>query len=494
MYFNLALRVITLSFSSLVLIGCMVGPDFHSPHSPDVKSYTKTPLPKKTVSIKSAGKAGKAQHFTTAKSMLSEWWRLFHSPELNKLIHRGIAHSPSLASAQATLRAAQETLNAEVGNLMFPAVNAQIGGERQQFSDSSIGGGDNTTIFNLFNTQVNVSYTLDVFGGSRRQIEAMQAQVDYQRYVLVGTYLTLTSNIATTAITTASLRAQVRATERLIRDQANQLRIIEKQLHLGGASGETVLSQQTLLAKTRALLPPLQKSLAQSEHALAVLIGSFPGEADLPEIDLNKLNLPADLPVSLPSELVRQRPDIQASEALLHQASANVGVATANLLPQITLNANYGWAAVVPNQLFGATSKVWAWGGQLTQPIFRGGALLAQRRAAIASFQAACAQYKQTVLQSFQNVADSLQAIQDDARALRAQKQAEIAAQGSLDLARKQYKVGGVSYLTLLDAQQKYQETLINRIQAQAARYTDTVALFQSLGGGWWNRKQNHAC
>lgn len=475
---------------SAALTGCMVGPDFHRPSPPTVKSYTKPALPKKTVSIKAAGKAGKSQHFTTAKSMLGEWWHLFHSPAMNQLIHRGIANSPNLAAAQATLRSAQETLNAQIGNLLLPSVTANLAGQRQLFSNATIGGGDQSSLFNLFNTSVNVAYTLDVFGGSRRQIEATEAQVNYQRYVLVGTYLTLTSNIATTAITVASLHAQVKATQELIRQQEIQLGIIEKQLHLGGASGENVLSQQTLLAKTRALLPPLQKSLAQSRHALAVLVGSFPGEADLPEIVLDKLTLPSRLPVSLPSQLVCQRPDIQASAAQLHQASANIGVATANLLPQVTLNAGYGWSAIAPSQLFGTNTNIWSYGAQIAQPIFKGGALWAQRRAAIANFEAASAQYRQTVLVAFQNVADSLQAIQDDARALRALSQAEMAARGTLDLTRQQYRVGGVSYLSLLDAQEKYQETVINRIQAQAARYTDTVALFQSLGGGWWNQIQ----
>jgi NodT family efflux transporter outer membrane factor (OMF) lipoprotein len=403
------------------------------------------------------------------------------------LIDTGIANSANLAAAQGKLVQAQETLNAQVGTLLFPAVSAQLGGQRQRFSYSTFGVG-RSSIFNLFNATVNVAYTLDVFGGSRRQIEATAAQVDYQQYVFIGTYLTLTSNIATTAISVAALESQIKATRQIIRSQEDLLSIIEKQFQLGGASSENILSQQTLLAQTRALLPPLQKNLALSRHALAVLVGSLPSESQLPEIKLDQLNLPKRLPVSLPSKLVRQRPDVQAQEALLHQASAQIGVATANLFPQITLNGSYGWTSNIFNMLLSPHVKTWSYGTSITEPIFNGGALMAQRRAAIAAFDAAYAQYRQTVLQAFQNVADSLRAIQEDAHAFRAQTQAEIAASKTLALTRKQYRLGAVSYLSLLNAQVQYQQTVINRVQAQAARYNDTVALFQALGGGWWNR------
>lgn len=483
------LRLSTIAFSSTVLIGCMVGPNFRSPPLPPVTSYTKSPLPKKTVRIYEAGKAGKAQYLLSGQDIPAEWWMLFHSKEVNKLVECGLANSPNLAAAEATLKQAQETLNAQIGNLLFPAVTAQVGGMRQRFSESTIGGGNNSNLFNLFNASINVSYTLDVFGGSRRQIEALCAQVDYNHYLLIASYLSLTSNIVTTAVTIASLQAQITATQHLIDAEKKQLVIIEKQLQLGGVSSENVLSQQTLLAQTRALLPPLEKNLAQSRHALAVLIGFFPSQSELPKINLDKLNLPAHLPLSLPSKLVCQRPDVQAQEALLHAASAQIGVATANLFPQFTLTGNYGWISTVPNQLLSITTNTWAYGGQLLQPLFKGGSLLAQRRAAIDAYVAADAKYRQTVLQAFQNVADSLHALHDDARAFRAQKQAEVAALRTFNLTQKQYRLGATSYLSLLNAEEKYQQTTINRIQAQAARYTDTVALFQSLGGGWWNRE-----
>jgi len=468
----------------------MVGPDFHSPPVPPIKSYTKCSLPRKTVSISTAGKAGKAQYLIAGEDIPGEWWRLFHSRALNCLIEQGIQHSPNLVAAQATLRQAQETLNAQIGNLLFPSATAQVGGQRQRFSLSTIGSGDTSSIFNLFNASVNVAYTLDVFGGSRREIEALRAQVDYEHYELIAAYLTLTANITTTAINIASLKAQIKATKQLIKAEESQLAIIQKQFQLGGVSNENVLSQQTLLAQSRALLPPLEKNLAQSRHALAVLIGVFPSESELPQITLESLNLPSHIPISVPSNLVRQRPDVQAQEALLHEASAQIGVATANLFPQFTLSGNYGWSATAPNQLLSSRTVTWLYGGQILQPLFKGGALFAQRRAAIAAYQVTDAQYRQTVLQAFKNVADSLRALQDDARAFRAQKQAEDAALRSLILIRGQYRLGGASYLSLLNAQEQYQQTVISRVQAQAARYQDTAALFQSLGGGWWN----HAC
>jgi NodT family efflux transporter outer membrane factor (OMF) lipoprotein len=328
---------------------------------------------------------------------------------------------------------------------------------------------------------------LDVFGGARRQIEGSRAQVDYQQFQLIAAYLTLTSNIVTTAVTAASLREQIEATHELIRAQSSQLNILEKQFQLGGISRETVLTQQTLVNQTRATLPPLEKNLSQSLHALSVLVGRFPN-CKLPVIKLNDLHLPTFIPVSLPSYLVRQRPDIRASEALLHAASANIGVATANLFPQVTITGNTGWESAVLSTLFSPNSKVWSMMVAITQPIFRGGALLAQRRGAIASYYQARENYRQTVLQGFQNVADTLRALEADARTLRAQKRAELSAQANLDLAQLQYKLGGSSYLSLLNAQQQYQTVRLSVIQAKALRYNDTAALFQALGGGWWNK------
>jgi NodT family efflux transporter outer membrane factor (OMF) lipoprotein len=433
------------------------------------------------------GQAGKAQQFISQKELPAEWWTLFHSAALNDLINRGLAHSPDLAAAQATLRKAQEILAAQIGNSLFPAANLNVGAQREREAGASFGNSILSPIFNVYNVTANVSYTPDVFGGARREIESLQAQVDFQQFQLIASYLTITTNIVTTAINIASLEGQIDATRQLIHEQTAQLDIIQKQFRLGGVSSLDVLSQQTLLDQTRATLPPLQNSLSQSKHALAVLVGDYPNQR-MPAFSLKHLSLPTHLPVSLPSKLVRQRPDVRASEALFHSACAQVGVATANLFPSFPLTASYGWSANTPSQLFHPATLAWSYGGQVVAPLFQGGALLAQRRAAIAAYDVAGAQYQKTVLQAFQNVADSLRAIETDARAFKAFTQAEAAARKTLTLTTQQYHLGGVSYINLLTAQQQYQQTRINRIKAEGFRFADTAALFQALGGGWWNR------
>lgn len=467
----------------------MVGPNFHSPNAPNTSSYTKKSLPQKTAHTSGLGSAGQAQYLELGHDIPAEWWTLFHSTQLNELIAMGLNNSPTLEAAKATLKQAQENLRAQFGNLMLPNVNASLGGERLLFSGTSIDFTTPPAIFNVFTASVNVTYTLDVFGGYRRQLEGLQAQVDYERYQLIAAYLTLTSNIAATAINTAALNAEIKTTYALIAAEQGQLDILRKQLKLGGISAQSVLTQETLVAQTRATLPPLEKALAIANDSLSVLIGKLPSQSTIPTIDLTKLYLPKHIPLSIPSALVKQRPDVQASDALLHEASAQIGVATANLFPQFPLTAGYGWTATSPNQLFKSTSNIWNYGGNIVAPIFNGGALIAQKRAAVDAFDAAYAQYKQIVLQAFQNVADSLQAMQQDAIALRDQRNAEIAAYQNVRIAKQQYRLGGVSYLSLLTAQQQYQQVVINRIQAEASRYSDTVALFQSLGGGWWNKK-----
>lgn len=477
---------LVLCLLSIVLTSCKVGPNFHSPASPKVKRYTESPLPAKTV--QTLGPGGQSQTFLTGEDLPAIWWELFHSPAINQLIRCGLANSPSLASASAALRQAQENLNVQIGNSLWPAFNASGSAERQRYSELQIGAStQNSPTFNLFYASVNVAYTLDVFGGARRQIESLRAKVDYQQFELIAAYLTLTSNIVTTSINVASFQAQIEATLELIKAQQGLLDIFTKQYHLGGVSNANVLTQLTLVEQTKATLPPLQKSLAQAKHALSALVGSFP-EGELPTIDLNSLKLPTKLPVSLPSNLVRQRPDVRASEASLHYACAQIGVATANLFPQFTINGSYGWINTTLTNLFASQNVVWSLAGQVVQPIFHGGALLAQRRAAIAAFQQAEADYRQTVLQAFQNVADVLRALETDARTLQAQVRAEDAARRALKLTLDQYRLGGVSYINLLNAQQQYQQTRINRIQAQATRYSDTAALFQALGGGWWHK------
>jgi len=480
-------KLLTLLPIACLITSCMVGPNFHSPTEPQLAQYDNKPLPNKTVASHSLKQAGAAQHFVATNNFDYDWWELFHSSAINQLINIGMHNSPTLASSYATLRQAEETRNAEIGSTLFPTINATAGATRGQNTDagSTFGTGK---VLNLFNASVNASYTLDLFGANRRQIEALSAQVDYQQFQLIAADLTLSSNIVTTVITIASLNAQIQTTHALIQEEEKLLQLTQEQFKLGGVSQISVLSQATQVNQTKATLPPLENSLAQNQHTLAVLIGAYPN-ATLPTIALTQLTLPKHLPVTLPSRLVRQRPDVRASEALLHAASAQVGVATANLFPQLTLNGTYGWEGTVASKLFHPANLVWDVGSSLTQPLFEGGALFAQRREAIDAYQAAFAQYKETVLNAFKQVADVLRALDNDALTLRADRAAELTARDNYRLVKQQYLLGGVSYLNLLTAEQAYQQTVIARIQAEATRYTDTVALFQALGGGWWNKQ-----
>jgi NodT family efflux transporter outer membrane factor (OMF) lipoprotein len=472
----------------VLLAGCAVGPDFGTPGAPQVGAYTAAPLPQQTAGA--SGPAGAAQSFVLGADIPAQWWMLFECKPLDGTIREALQNSPTLAAAQAALLEAQENWRAQYGTVWFPAADASGRAERQKFSASIFGGtaGAGGVIFNLYNASVNVSYLLDIFGGGRRELESLRAQVAYQQFQLEGAYLTLTSNLVTAAVQEASLRGQIQATEELVSLEQKQLDLVQKQFQVGGASRSDLLAQQAQLAQTQAGLPPLQKQLDQQRHLLAILAGRLPAEARLPEFTMADLRLPQQLPVSLPSDLVRQRPDIRASEALWHAACAQIGVATANLLPQVTLSGSYGSQTNKAGQLFDSNTIVWNVAGSVTQPVFHGGELVARRRAALAAYQQAAAQYRQTVLLAFQNVADALQALEADARALQAQAAALDAARASMDLTQQQFKLGAVTYLSLLTAERQYQQARVALVQAQAARLADTAVLFTALGGGWWNR------
>lgn len=479
-------RIFTAALIAAGLGGCALGPDFKTPAAPAAASdsYTPTPLPGQTASAPGVG--GAAQQFAIGQEIPAQWWTLFRSPALDQLIRNALAQNPSMAAAEATLRQAQENYNAQAGNLVYPSVSAQLGAARQKTSTATAGSA--AGVFNLYNASVNVSYTPDVFGATRRTLEGAQAAVDYKRFQVEATYLALSANVVTTAIQEASLRAQLQATREVLEALNRQLGVIEKQFEYGAVPRTTVLSQRNQVAQIAATVAPLEKALASARHQLSVLAGKLPGEAGMPEFALESLTLPQQLPVSLPSALVRQRPDIRASEELLHQASAAIGVATAAQYPQFSLSGSYGSASPSFGKLFDSNTNAWNLAAAITQPIFNGGALSAQRRAAEAAYDAAAAQYRATVLAAFQNVADALRALEADAAALKSQAEAEALAKETLTLAEQQYKLGGISYLVLLDAQRSYQQTHISLVQAQAARYADTAALFQALGGGWWNR------
>jgi NodT family efflux transporter outer membrane factor (OMF) lipoprotein len=469
-----------------MVAGCAVGPDFKRPPAPDVTGYTPEPLAAQTASAKVQG--GDAQRFLSDRDIPGEWWTLFGSKPLDELIKQALEANPDLTAAQAALREAQENVRAEQSSF-FPSVTGNASAARERINVGSFGGGSSSsTMFNLYDASVSVSYNPDVFGGTRRQVESLVAQAEDQRFQLEATYLTLTSNLVTAAVQEASLRGQVQATEEIIKDESAQLDVLRQQFELGGASRADVLAQEATLRQTQATLPPLQKQLAQQRNRLTALAGKFPSQEVEQRFELSEITLPGELPVSLPSKLVAQRPDIRSAEALVHSASAEIGVATANQLPQITLSASYGTEALTLGSLFTPATAVWSIAGAVAQPLFDAGQRLHQKRAAVAAFDQAAAQYRSTVLTAFQNVADSLRALQSDADALQAQLAAERSAADSLAIAREQYRVGAISYLTLLNAQTTYQEARIALVQAQATRYADTAALFVALGGGWWNR------
>jgi NodT family efflux transporter outer membrane factor (OMF) lipoprotein len=471
---------------SFLIMGCVVGPNFHPPATPETQTYTAAALPAQTAAATVTG--GKAQRFLAGEKIPRKWWRLFHSEGLDHLIRLALADSPSAAAAQAALQVAEENYRAQFGATRYPSVDANLSAARERFNGASVGqSGGGASRFELYNASVNVSYLLDVFGGVRRELEGLKAQVDYQGFQLQGTYLTLTANIVTTAIKEASLRAQLQTTREILKDQRQAYQLVQHQFQLGSISRADVLSQKTQLARTQATLPPLEKALAQTRHQLAVLVGRPPGTAGaLPIFDIHEIKLPTDLPVSLPSALVRQRPDIKSAEALLHAASAQVGVATANLYPSITLTGSLGSETNTFGHLLRSDTMIWNFGAGLLQPLFHGGELKAKKRAAVAAFRQALALYRETVLQAFLNVADVLQALESDARTLKAQSEVVAASGDTLKLTEEQFRFGAVSYISLLDAQRQYQQDRLVLVQDQAARFADTAALFQALGGGWW--------
>lgn len=470
---------------SLGVGGCAVGPNFQPPAAPTEAGYYPGALPVRTAS--SGGLAGGAQFFRPGADLTGQWWTLFHSEPLNRLIDDALRANPDLAAAQAALRAANENVYAQQG-AMFPTAGVSFQPERARISGAAFGQPGLTETLSLVTASVNVSYAPDVFGGTRRQIESLAAQADDQRFQLEATYLTLTSNLVVAAVQEASLRGQIQATRDIIQLETQQLDVVQRQFELGGAAKSDVLSQQATLTATQATLPPLQKQLAQTRDQLAALLGRFPNQQPAAQFQLTSLRLPTDLPVSLPSQLVAQRPDIRAAEAALHAASANVGVAIANQLPQFTLTGEFGSMALGFSSLFTPATTIWSMAGGVAATVFDGGVLLHKKRAAVAAFEEAAAQYRSTVLAAFQNVADALHALQSDADALAAQVTAEQSAAATLDLARRQFALGAISYPTLLNAETSYEQARINLVQAEATRFADTAGLFQALGGGWWHR------
>lgn len=483
-------RVGSLGISLLMLSGCAVGPDFKEPEAPRIKSYDQDCLPDV---IDIDGKDSQNQRFLINESIPEDWWTLFNSDALNDLVMQGMKNSPTVQSAEAALLSAQNKLMAAVGSDYFPEVSVNFSPKRLRTSGVESGLTLPPKVLSLQYASVDVSYVLDVFGGLRRQVEAVEADVENQQYLLQAAYLTLASNIVTNVVTEASLREQVEARTRAIEASEKILAITQKQYDLGAVSKTDVLNAQNQLEQQRLTLPSLQQNLTQNRNALAVLVGEFPSQKDLPVFTLDGLDLPHEIPVSLPSELVKRRPDIKSAEAQLHKASANIGVATANLFPKLTLTGNVGSKSNKGKDLFSSAASIWSIGLQILQPIFKGGALLSLREAAIADYKSALAQYQQTVLQGFQNVADTLKALQNDAKSYEASKIAELTAFQTFEITQKQYDLGAVNLTTLLNTERLYQQARAARTIAQAARYNDTTALFLSMGGGWWNASNKNS-
>ena len=470
------------------LAGCAVGPDFHAPAPPAASNYTRGQQPGSTSDAPVPG--GAAQTLQSDRDIPADWYSLFQSAPLDELVRRALHDSPTVDAAKAALRSAEYTYRAERGALFLPQVDGQLGVTREKVPGASFGNpAAPSTQFTLYNASVNVSYRLDIFGASRRQLEQLGAQTDFQRWELEAANLTLTGNVVTTAFDVASLTDQLAAVKDVVAAESEQYKVVQRQFEVGAASKSDVLSQQAQLAQATAVVPGLEKALAQAQHRLAALAGRTPDDASVPDFALDHFTLPTELPVSVPAKLVRQRPDVQAAEAQLHQASAAVGIATANLYPQLTLTGMIGTESVTGGGLFGAGTGTWSAGASLLQPLFHGGELRYKRKAAVAALQQADANYRQTVLAAMEEVADTLRALETDARALRAQVDAEKAASDAFDISRKQFRAGGVSYVTVLNTQRLFLEARQSRVVAQAARYSDSAALFQALGGGWWNRK-----
>lgn len=459
--------------------GCAVGPDFVRPAPPAVSQYTQEPEPTQTVSA-----AGQAQHFVYGETIAREWWQEFQAPVLQELIQKALAQNPTLAAAEARLRQSQALLRAGYG-VFFPQASASLDVTRQKFSPVQFGTVGAGKIFSLYTPQVSAGYLLDLFGGQRRTVEGLAAQVDYQEYVTRGAYLALIGNIVNAAIAQAAYQAQIDATRQIIAAIQEQVKLTETQAQAGLVSQASVTSLRTQLASTEASLPVLQQNLNKTNHLLAVLVGYPPGAWTPPRLRLEEIKLPRTLPVTLPSELVRRRPDILAAEAQLHRASAQIGVATAALFPSVTLSANVGQNLTAVSDLFGATGQFWKLGVNLTQPLFRGGSLWQQRRAAQEAYQAAMGDYQQVVLTALQQVADALRALENDAQALRAQTEALQNASQTLSLIQANHQAGLVNYLQVLIANAQYQQARLGAIQAQAQRLQDSAALFVALGGSW---------
>ena len=472
--------------AAMIVTSCAVGPDFLHPAAPEITRYTREPL---AHTSSTDAPSGQRQVFRPGRDIPEQWWSLFRSPQLNGLIAQALQNNPNLQSALANLRAAKEAVYAQEGKF-FPLAQANFNPTRQRTSAAiapvPANGGQ---VFDLDTAQLQVSYTFDVWGLNRRTVESLEALADVQHFQAEAAYLSLTANLVVAVIAEASLRSQIDATEQVIAVNSKMLGILRHQFDVGFANRSDVAAQEAALAQAKATLPPLRKAIAQQRNLIAALVGTYPSEGPREMFRIADLHLPGELPVSLPSQLMEQRPDVRAAEEQLHSASAQIGVATANLLPTFTISADAGFMNTALAHLLAPQNLFWMIGANAAQTIFDGGTLLHQLQGAKDTYQAAAWTYRGTVIGAVQNVADALRALQNDADALRAARDFERAAKTSFDLARQQMETGNANVLLLFNAQQGYLQAVLQVVQARAARLADTAALFQALGGGWWNRE-----
>jgi NodT family efflux transporter outer membrane factor (OMF) lipoprotein len=475
---------------SIGVASCTVGPDFEAPKPPSVTRYTS---PDETiVPGPDARKAAPTQAVALGERVAADWWTLFRSPKLDLLVKQAIAGSRTLEGAKTKLEQAREAV-AVAASALYPQVglNASVMEEKQ--TAATFGLTPNVAplppSFNLFQVGPTASYTPDLFGQTHRRIEQQVALAEYQSDQLDAAYLTLTGNTVSQALQVAAVRSQLKALNDILAIDRQNVDLVRKQRQAGTVPDSDVIVAESQLAADETLKPGLEQQLSVAKHALAVLIGRAPGNWSPPDFDLAAFTLPHRLPVSIPSELVHQRPDIQAAEAQLHAASAQIGIATAQLYPSITLSAGINASSLNGADLFNPSALAWSIAAGLTQPIFDGGMREAERRAALAAFKESAADYQQTVLQAFGQVADILQALTHDTNLLAAQRHALSMASEAVRLQRINYGSGGSGIIGLLDAQRQYQQAQLGYVRAEAQRHQDTVQLLVAMGGGWWDQK-----
>ncbi len=469
------------------IAGCAVGPDFTRPVPPAVTGYTAAEVP----ATVAPGAEQAEQRLATGQTVTAQWWQLFRSQRLNQVVEQAITGNRTLESARATLAQAQQAVIQARGGF-YPQLDLSATAQRRRPAESGLNTtgtvtSGSTTPINIYSVGGTVSYAPDVFGGTRRRVEQQEALAENQRYQLAAAYLTLTGNAVTEAINIASTRLQIAAVEAIIAEDDKNLNLVRAKIDAGKAARSDVLAAESQLANDRTQLPPLRQQLSVAQHALTILAGKFPAEWSPPDFDLTEFMLPEELPVSLPSELVRQRPDILAAEAQLHASSAAIGVAAAQMYPNITLSGSVGFDSLSSANLFESANRSWSVLADLTAPVFHGGALEAQKQGAVEAFRASLAAYEQTVLQAFGQVADTLRALGHDAELVAAQKRALDTSTESLALQRISYEAGKSNLLQLLDAERSQQQARLGYARAQAQRFQDTAQLFVAMGGGWWS-------